>query len=178
MAIIIPIIGISMGVGIENIAAKRNIFIEVYRKIISVKLFYIFIGIVFFLLSYCLQTDDVKVVNQQIELQKKILDPELNKALYDYHEKFKFKGKIVTGYQILGFLPELDKYYVQDYFCNLELLKRKIRKYNARYLLQRIEHIDPSIMQYIDKKVSKNQFEIISKPYGVYLLIEIKGEID
>jgi hypothetical protein len=49
--------------------------------------------------------DEQAAVASQVAQQRRIDQPELNAALYQYFEENPIRGKVLTGYQIFGFLP-------------------------------------------------------------------------
>lgn len=62
---------------------------------------------------------DSALRERQDRLQRRIGDPEVNEALYRYQAEVGIGGKILTSYQLLGYLPGLDSYYVHSHLDNL-----------------------------------------------------------
>jgi hypothetical protein len=78
------------------------------------------------------------IVARQIELQKDIESPSLNRAIYAVYDKEGLRGKVATDYWIFGRLPVLKKYYFPRYYppsTSVEYLKAVGREAGVCYLL-------------------------------------------
>ncbi len=107
---------------------------------------------------------------KQLELQKQVIDPELNEKLYSYNDGDPFSGKIASIYGTLKFLPNLSHLYFHLRApATLELLKYLEEREDIHYLLI---SIDPEIITYsfpltdaealahIEKRVKENSYSI------------------
>lgn len=129
--LIIPLMAIAAGVGLHNM---MNLDTEKIRSffqkkiprsitqftaglvkwtlsfIFSLKVWYFLflIPIVFLLPRW---VPDTRLIQNSLIKQRVMGDPPINDMIYDYKAKNGLDGKIITEYQYLGFLPELDKYY-------------------------------------------------------------------
>ncbi|PKN98513.1 MAG: hypothetical protein CVU42_11875 [Chloroflexi bacterium HGW-Chloroflexi-4] len=134
IVLIMPLIGILMGIGLQNILefdfsrpvrffqqmipsnvkhAIKNLISSVFKfsQLIRIWFFLLLMPIVFILPNWV--SDSRLITNSKIK-QKSIGDPPINQLLYDYKAEYGLDGKIVSSYPYLGFLPELKDYYIYD----------------------------------------------------------------
>lgn len=111
-----------------------------------------------------------RLSQKQLELQKQVIDQDLNNKLYALNDIEPFSGKIASIYGTLKFLPNLSQYYFQLRApATLELLKYVEEREDIHYLLI---SIDPDIITYsfpltdaealihIEKRLKDNAYRI------------------
>ncbi len=132
LAMVIPLIGIALGIGIQiildidtdqiskffhkGIPLAVNHYLSkimhgLVKIVLSIRiwLFLLLIPIIFILPFW---VSDNRLVTNSLIKQRSIGDVEVNQLLYDYKASNGLNGKIVTSYPYLGFLPELGPYYI------------------------------------------------------------------
>ncbi|MHB8089234.1 MAG: hypothetical protein ACYDH2_13390 [Anaerolineaceae bacterium] len=130
--LIIPLLGIALGVGLQKVLEldvdRIKLFFQkripfaithfiskfvnrLFHLLLSTKMWILllFIPLIFILPKWA---SDNRLITNSLIKQRLIGDPPVNQLLYDYKEEYGLNGKIVTSYPYLGFLPELDQYYI------------------------------------------------------------------
>ena len=76
----------------------------------KIKKSYIAIALLIILVLISMTTffNNGKIINEQINSQKLLGYPSINKLLYDYKDKNKIEGKIITDYYWITILPEFE----------------------------------------------------------------------
>jgi hypothetical protein len=106
------------------------------------------------------------MIEKSIEDQKDNVDFKLNQLLYEYNDTYGFEGKILTEYQILGYLPGLEAYYLAGNPRSIEFID-KLKQTEATYVLTNLKNMTPEVKSMYDQLVLQNQFEPIFT-YGPY----------
>lgn len=131
LVMVIPLLAITAGIGFRNliffdwikvksfflmkIPFAINQFIAkqlkwLFRLFSSMRVWYFLLIIpLLFVLPHWVP--DNRLVKNSLIKQRYIGDPQINELIYNYNTEYGLNGKIVTDYQYLGFLPELEKYY-------------------------------------------------------------------
>jgi hypothetical protein len=81
-------------------------------------------------------TDDALIARQQA-LQRQIVDPEINEALYEFDRSSPFAGKVLTGYFPMAYLPELGHLCANFYnvMTSERLMLKQFAHGDIRYIL-------------------------------------------
>ncbi len=184
--LIIPLIGLVAGVGLQNILKISSVLEDNFNPISILDLGSImdtvvkrvealiapykpmvilpFIVIPIFLLPILFS--NASMIEKSIEDQKMNVDSVLNQMLYEYHDTIGFEGKILTEYQILGYLPGLEEFYLAGDPKNIKFIE-EINQPEATYVLTNMKNMAPEVKILYDQLVLKNQFEPIFT-YGPY----------
>ncbi|MBA4385136.1 MAG: hypothetical protein C0410_10410 [Anaerolinea sp.] len=178
--LIIPLMAIAAGVGLHNflnldIEKIRSFFQQKTRRSItqftilvfkgtrkiflSIKVWYFLflIPIVFFLPRW---VPDNRLIQNSLIKQRYMGDPPINDLIYDYKAKNGLNGKIVTEYQYLGFLPELDKYYVFSLTDSPEFID-KFNDPGIGYALFNDHWWSEEVRDYVMRLVDEKKIQLI-----------------
>jgi hypothetical protein len=71
----------------------------------------------------------------QREQQARIFDPEINSVILAYAKDPGLRGRVITNYQILGYLPGLGDAYVFDPLHTIESVDRDLKNKGGAYIL-------------------------------------------
>ncbi|MEJ5283475.1 MAG: hypothetical protein WHS77_00320 [Brevinematales bacterium] len=130
-------------------------------------------GIIIFLnFKYPLE----RLQRKQKDLKMHIGNYDLNKALYTYHQTTGFKGKIMSEYQFIGFLPGLESFYVLYHFEDfegLEHFKKHLSLSDAYYILYP-DWTESSVKLYIEEKIKRNEWILIFSNIAGHSLVQVK----
>jgi hypothetical protein len=175
----IPLIGLTAGIGLQNIlhkifnpwdslkttslSDKPEMPVASYSlvKILkSIKVFYLIIPVIaIFLLP--IRYPDSYMLSSSIAEQKKIGYPWLNKKIYEDQSEHSFNGKILTDYQYLGSLPELEQYYLFGLSNNPARFTKQINDTSVSYVLLNSVWAAPDVIEYIRQNIAKGSMQII-----------------
>lgn len=116
----------------------------------------------------------IGLIAGQLEAQKGIGVPELNKRLYAYDASAHFNGRIATDYWYLGLLPALKSHYYQQPFpasIEPEILDEVARNYLVDYLLIYDTKLSPAARDWLKSSGMKTEFiagdfRLLSIPTG------------
>jgi hypothetical protein len=119
------------------------------------------------------------LINHQTRLRMKIGIARLNDLLYQYHEKEGIKGKIITDYRYLRYLPGLRQFYqphntriTMEFLDYLETEKGKDIHY---FLMPRIFKSEKDVYQRFHRKLAGSEYRMIFK-LGTYWFVQVKRE--
>jgi hypothetical protein len=164
LAITIPLISSSIGISLENIfiltqsafgkfkgshiVDQEHAFMKdpheiTYNNSLSsqqtplfrIKLCEAFIFLAIFMIIPSFYYNRPLLIERQIFLQKQIGTNNINKMVYDYQNDYGIDGKIMSNYQFLGHLPELEKFYEWEIFKNYETFDKHRKDPSIRYVL-------------------------------------------
>lgn len=178
--LIIPLLAIAAGVGMVNILnidieKIRNFFQQktphlitqftvrlfnwTIKSILSLKVWYFLflIPIVFLLPRW---VPDTRLIQNSLIKQRLMGDPPINDMIYDYKAKNGLDGKIITEYQYLGFLPELDEYYVYSLTDSPDFIE-KFNDPDIGYALFNDHWWSAEVHNYVMKLVDENKIQLI-----------------
>jgi hypothetical protein len=149
-----------------------------YLILVEIKLKIIYL--LFFIISICLTLNFTLLtknylIEKQISLQRLSGESSLNNMLYEYYKNNKLKGKILSDYRYMEFLPELKNYYYpyQSSEINSNFLKNLENQNEIYYLLilyegHSIIKITPDGYKFISKKIEEKKYFLIFKYNGNY----------
>jgi hypothetical protein len=119
------------------------------------------------------------LINHQTRLRMKIGNARLNNLLYQYHEKEGIKGKIVTDYRYLEYLPGLGQFYqphntriTMEFLDYLESPKGKHVHY---FLMPMIFKSEKAVYRRFQQKLTDNEYRMIFK-LRTYWFVQVKRE--
>ena len=192
--LIVPLTGLTAGIGLQNIIEldyvkglnyqKQIILTYAYKRekigrlfqnfihiVFSIKILYILLPVVLIFLLPFIYSDSY-MISKSIAKQKLIGDPQLNLKIYDYFSKNGLDGKILTDYQYLGFLPELDKYYLFG-FTPSGIDDSFIHQFNqpqVGYALINDQWSSSVVESYINQLIDQDKIKIIFR-YRSYTMV-------
>lgn len=120
-----------------------------------------------------------KLIQHQTRLRMKIGNARLNDLLYQYHEKEGIKGKIITDYRYLKYLPGLGQFYqphntrITTKF--LDYLESEKGKHIHYFLMPMIFKSEKYVYQRFQQKLTNNEYRMIFK-LRTYLFVQVKRE--
>jgi len=161
--LVIPLIGLAAGIGLQKILNKLkqiDIFYIPIKILSSIKIVYLLIPILFvFLLP--LRYSDTYMINKSIAKQKQIGYPWLNQRIYEHQSRFGFDGKILTDYQYLGFLPGLEQYYSLGHSNFPLTFIKQINDTSVGYTLLNSDWASPEVIEYVRQNITDGTMQII-----------------
>jgi hypothetical protein len=198
----IPLIGLSVGIGIENMASlaqrawqksKGTHFTSTQtitendetlldnktpqqKPFFRIKLFELMFFIAFFLVVPSLLYTRPFLVNRQISLQKLIGYRPINEMIYDYQQNNVLNGKIISNYQYLGYLPGLEKFYEFQVFKIFEEYNFHRKEPDVHYILIMYEPgwgVDQKIIDDINNRIRTGEYQLIEDKNSV-LFVKIR----
>lgn len=177
---IIPLLGISAGVGLRNILQldltkltnfyklkkvqsvlhfTKQILISIFKFFSTWKIWYFLLFVpILFILPYWIS--DSRLIKHSLEKQRYIGDPYVNQQIYYFKDNYGLNGKILTPYVFLAFLPELDKYTVYLNF-NIPEFYDKFNDPEIGYILFDPEWISEDVHDFIFNLIDENKIKII-----------------
>lgn len=191
--LIVPLIGLSAGIGLQKIIDKISFFttqqttkkdiitdkpkehaayFSQNKRFRSVKVIYFLAPIVaIFLLP--LRYPDTYIINRSIDLQKEIGNKVLNQKLYQYQSKYGFNGKILTDYQYLPFLPGLEEYAKISFSAYPATFLKDIEEEEVAYVLLNPDWMAPEVASYVTQNIDSGNMRVLFKHgnQGEYLFI-------
>ena len=142
-----------------------------------IKVIYLFIPLLaIFLLPF--RYSDLYILNSSIAMQKKIGSATVNRNLYDYQSKYGFEGKILTDYQYLGFLPELEKYYELGFSAQPITFLKQIEETQIAHALLNYSWMSPEVVSYVDQNIVLGRMKIIFKKGDYMFVTTCRGPCD
>ena len=183
LVLIIPLLGISAGVGIRNILfldltkikyffqnekvrsvlAFTNQILSAILKFFSTWKIWYLLGLIPLLFILPFWISDSRLIKHALIKQRYIGDPYVNQQIYYFKDNYGLDGKILTPYVFLAFLPELDKYTVYSPSSNPDSLEF-IDKFNdpeVGYVLFDPAWLSDDIHDFIFKLIDENKIKII-----------------
>jgi len=119
------------------------------------------------------------LIKHQTRLKMKTGNARLNDLLYQYHEKEGIKGKIVTDYRYLKYLPGLGQFYqphntriTMEFLDYLETEKGKDIHY---FLMPMIFKSEKAVYQRFQQKLANNEYRMIFK-LRTYWFVQVRRE--
>jgi hypothetical protein len=178
LAFALPFIAFSAAFGLAFLKTLLKGWSKIPRGKIPLVLVIIAILLVLTTLNFTwLKTETL--IKQQTHLKMKIGNARLNELLYQYHEKEGIKGKIITDYRYLKYLPELGKFYqahntriTLEFLDYLETEKGKNIHY---FLMPRIFKSEKAVYQRFQQKLANNEYRLIFK-LRTYWFVRVKKE--
>jgi hypothetical protein len=208
LAITIPLIGSLTGTGFENIFALAQKTLKKIRKstvaaslnesspgntdtisyniipplqqkpLIRIRLLEALIFVAAFLIIPIILYNRSFLIDRQIFLQKQIGYKDINMMLYNYQKAYGISGKIISNYQFLGHLPELDKFYDWEIFKNYEAFDKHRQNPDVHYILIFMFPdfgINQSIVNDIKNRIRTEEYQLIfSDKYDFVFFVRIK----
>jgi len=178
--LIIPLLAIAAGVGLQNLMEinvervkgffqqkiprsitqfTTRILKRFFKLVFSMRVWYFLFLIPILFILPRLVPDNRLIQNSMIK-QKNIGDPPINELIYDYKAKNGLDGKIITEYQYLGFLPELDKYYVYSLTDSPEFID-KFNDSEIGYALFNDHWWSEEVRDYVMTLVDEKKIQLI-----------------
>ncbi len=110
------------------------------------------------------------ILAKQLELQKQVIDSELNQKLYQYNDVAPFTGKVASIYGTLKFLPNLSHLYFHLRApATLELIKYLEEREDIHFLLISVDPemitysfplTDSEALDHIDKRIREQKYSV------------------
>jgi hypothetical protein len=198
----IPLIGLSVGKGIENMASLAQRVWQKFTKsnvinmqaatenndtvlynntpqqqpLFRIKLFELLIFLAFFLIIPSFLYTRSYLTERQIFMQQQIGYREINKVVYDYQRDEGLSGKIISNYQYLGHLPGLEKFYGFIVFKSYEDYDYQRKDPNVHYFLIMTAPgwgINQEIVNDINNRVKTGEYQLISSEDNI-LFVSIR----
>ena len=170
LALVIPLVGVAAGIGLYD--TLRGYLAKLIASVMKGdwKAIALLLLIAATILTFRYPGDTL--VRHQLELQKGIGNQVVNRALYEYHEKYGLKGKIATDYQYVGFLPGLEQYYsrLNARGVTLEEFLDSVEKLDPAYLLWQPWRAEPDINKYVSEKINSGEYRVIFDVDGSKLI--------
>ncbi len=176
LAFVIPFIAFSAAFGLDFLKT----ILQGWSKIPPWKIPIVPVIIAVLLVSIALNFTLLKketLINHQIRLKMQIGDTRLNDLLYRYHEKEGIKGKIVTDYRYLQYLPGLGQFYqahnTRINTAFLDYLETKDGKQIHYFLMPMIFKSEKEVYQRFQQKIANNEYQMIFK-LRTYWFVQVK----
>jgi len=177
--LVMPLIGLTAGIGLQNIIykllnfwfftrtpslknrpEKQQYFSSPIKILKSIKVIYLIAPVlVIFLLP--IRYPDSTMINRSINEQKQIGYPRLNNKIYEYQSKYGFTGTILTDYQYLGFLPGLEQYYRLGFSNDHLTFLKQINEASVGYALLNNAWMSPEVADYVHQNITQGTMQII-----------------
>jgi hypothetical protein len=144
-----------------------NAILKKYRLKIAY-IFFVLSPLLWILNSSAFNPSDM--LKRQVYLQRKIGHTLLNEKLYKYHQKIRLKGKILTNYQYMKYLPQLKRFYSKySHKVTLKSLEKIGKNERIVYILMPRGRISKRIFE----KIEENKFSLIFARDN-YLFIKVR----
>jgi 4-amino-4-deoxy-L-arabinose transferase-like glycosyltransferase len=178
--LIIPLLGISAGVGIRNLLQldlvkiegffqlkkvqsvlqfTREVFVSIKKYFSVWKIWYLLLLIpIIFILPYWIS--DSRLIKHAMIKQRYIGDPYVNQQIYYYKDHYGLDGKILTPYVFLAYIPELDTYTEYYNFKNPEFFS-EFNNPEIGYALFDPQWLTDDVHNYIFKLIDEKKIKII-----------------
>lgn len=174
LALAIPFIGVALGMGTQFLKER---FHSGAQKLVNINIFLWISLVLILILAVNTQFDKNKLIQRQLDLQIQIGDQWINDLLLKYHQQHGFKGKVISNYQLMKYIPEIGQYYVLDHMNDVPTLIQRIGMPDIQYLLFRNDGVAKAdVKDYIAMNVTMGGFEQLSTRDGV-LFIKINRGI-
>jgi hypothetical protein len=114
----------------------------------------------------------------QVAQQREIGDPGLNQEIYRFFDVEPVHGKVLTGYQVLGFLPGFQDRMVVDPALTLEALLAAERDPGIVFVLHAWNLMEPAAWEHMARRLERGQYRWIfdrdAPPLGYFRLVQIR----
>jgi hypothetical protein len=173
LSLAIPFLGLTVGVGLEE---SLNLFKKLITRIRLDRLKVVIIPIIFVLavLGSGYYFADSVLVNQQVEEQRDIIFPSLNRQLYKFFPEGGPYDKIITRYPIRH-LPGFENSQIRYRFETYEGYIAIREKYPDVKLLLIEKKADEQIFEELYQQIEMGNYKLIFEDHG-YLFIQILTE--
>jgi len=153
---------------------KDRFFAQIRLKI---KYLIVIFSIFFIIVGVFIGLNTEKIVENQINLRKKLGDPVLNEMLYDYKSKNEINGRIITDYYWLSVIPEFYDS-PKDIFINNKKIQiiSNVEPYSPfltavdantwGFLISDDYYHNDLFADEIETKISNNEYIVIFKEQG------------
>lgn len=173
IALVVPLIGTAIGIGTQY---SGDAFRWGARILQKVRISVVMVLMIVLAVAATSKFDKAKLVERQLSLQKKIGSPIFNDILYQYNQKYGLKGKVITNYQLMKYLPGLEQFFKLDYMGDLQTLKNNLRDTDAQYLFCiPMQELSKDVKEYMDEEVRTQKLELLSATEGV-VFVKIKRD--
>ncbi len=152
LAIAFPLMGMVVGVGIQEVLAKINL--RRIRKAILPAIL-----IVGLLWGASLFTGGT-LTKLQNDRQRNIFEPEINNKLYTYFANHDGPGVVLSPYPV-GWLPGLNKFWIHTRFADYEQYKNILEERDQIEYLLIFERADEAINNEVREKIESGEYERI-----------------
>lgn len=176
LAFAVPFIAFSAAFGLVFLKRLFNGWSKIPRRKIPLVPVIIAVLLVLTALNFALLKKGT-LVQHQTRLRMKIGNARLNDLLYRYHREEGIKGKIVTDYPYLKYLPGLGQFYrrrstriTMGFLDYLESEKGKDIHY---FLMPKIFKSEKAVYQRFQQKLTLNEYRMIFK-LGTYWFVQVK----
>jgi len=175
LVFVVPILGTSMGIGLQMLISQEKVYAFLGRKLSQVKV------IVYFIMAFTViivgsgNFSKQELIRSQILQLKKMTWPAGNDMLYQSYEKGHIKGKILTNYQLLNFLPGLKKFYEYNPLDNLAAFLSRLKTGEIKHVLFIWDYktMNAPLKQCIEEKLRDGEFEPMPLALPGILFIKI-----
>lgn len=135
------------------------------KKVPTLPFLSIFLTVICFIGIFFLK--DTVLLSNQTQQQRKLGVPKLNEKIYEYNRTVGIKGKIITSYQYLCFLPDLKDYCI---VYSLPLNLSEVVKNKASYILSLDTMLTPETLHLVNYNIKKGVFKQIFDYEGTRLI--------
>lgn len=122
--------------------------------------------------------DEDEARRSQTAQQRRIDDAELNAEIYRYFDANPIRGKVFTGYQILGFLPGFrDRMIAKPGFWNLADLEAASGNPEVAYLLEPVNWMNPEVQYVVQERIRLGEYRLLFRAfskYGMFVMLELR----
>ncbi len=164
LPMIIPFVGLCSGMGLENI-------LRAIPFLGRLKAGYVLAILLTGVLVLSFQFTDAYLLTHSIEKQKKIGEAGLNNMLYDYLHTRGLRGRILTDYSLLGFLPELKDYSAGGFSKDKSFIQLS-SKPEIGYVLINRGWASSEVLNYFDAKLDQGDLKLVFR-YMDWMLIDV-----
>ena len=182
LVLIIPLLSVTIGIGLRNLIhfdwnkiglffrQKTPLLIIVFIKkmfkwairfVTNIRVWYFLIILpVFFFLPY--QVPDSRLLKNSLIKQRSIGDIPVNELIYDYKANYGLDGKILTSYAYLGYLPELEPYFVYIASIDYQEFLQNFNDPNVGYALLNDHWWSGDIHDYLFSLIDEKKIDLIA----------------
>ncbi len=169
LAVALPLVGMSSGVALESWINWGQNFKARARQIPAYAVLLV-AGAA--LAGATLLVNGEAIVQRQIKEQRLIFEPLINQQLYDYFQEQGEPEIVISSYPV-GWLPDLEAYWVKDRFTNYDAYQATLSKYpDVELLLLRTDIVDEQIWNDLQMGLAEGNYEQIFVR-GNYLFMRI-----
>jgi hypothetical protein len=121
---------------------------------------------------------DVEARSSQLAQQREIGDRGLDQDLYRFFEVEPVHGKVLTAYQVLGFLPGFRNHMVVNTALTLEDLLAAERNPEIVFVLHAWNMMEPAAWDHMERRLEERRYRWIfdrdAPPLGYFRMVQIR----
>jgi hypothetical protein len=131
-------------------------------------------------LAVVLTLPDRALIERQDRLQREIVQPDINKVLYEFQMRHGFDGKVLTHYLALEYLPGLGQWYRYDPLEDGPSIEGQIARGNVRYILalEIVIKRRPALRQFLESGVRAGTLQrcIVGPQFQLFKIVGTIGQ--